>query len=75
MLVRSPPQGLCSSDVFHLIAAPDEGVEEVGGYVPEEEQAAHRPGWVVQLPSAQHPALDDLQRALLLRGWCVLDGV
>lgn len=74
MLVRSPLQGLCSSNVFHLITAPDEGVEEVGGYVPEE-QAAHHPGWVVQLPPAQHPALDDLQCALLLRGWCVPDDV
>jgi len=66
---------LCSSDVFHLIAAPDEGVEEVGGYAVEKEQAAHRPGRVVQLPLAQRPAPDDLQRALVLRRRRVLDDV
>lgn len=68
-------QGLSSSDVFHVILAPDEGVKEVGGDVPEEEQAAHRPGRVVQLPPAQRPALDNLQCALLLRCRRVLDGV
>lgn len=57
------------------MVTPDEGVEEFGGDVPQEERAAHHPGRVVQLPLAQRPALDDLQGTLLLGRRRAVDGV